>query len=101
MPPVETDDDRASFVVDFGSVVTWRAAVFPAIFDRPTTMVVGISEVDIADRYPTICFPESSLPPGAVEGDAVSVVDDFGTYAFRVGLIRPDGSGYVSVDLKT
>lgn len=101
MPPVETDDDRASLVVDFGAVVTWRASSFQAIFDRPTTMIVGLSEIDIQDRYPTICFPEAALPLGAVEGDAVVVVDDFGTYPFRVKLIRPDGSGFVAVDLKT
>jgi hypothetical protein len=99
---VETDIDRTAFLIDFGVAVTWRGSSFPAIFDRPTTVMPGLSEIDIADRHPTICFPEDTLPLGAAENDPVVVVDEFAvTHSFRCKLIRPDGTGFVVVDLKT
>lgn len=97
---VETAYDRAAFLIDFGVEVTWREVSFPAIFDHPTTMVPGLSEVDLVDRGPVISFPEATLPLGAVEDDAITVVDDFGTHSFRCKTIRPDGTGFVVVDLK-
>lgn len=98
---VETALERAAYLVDFGVEVTWRAASFLAIFDRPTSMMPGLSEADFVDRNPTIWFPAASLPSGAVENDAVSIVDEFGTHSFRCKTIRPDGTGFVVVDLKT
>lgn len=98
---VETTADRASFIADFGAAVTWRASSFRAIFDRPTTMLPGLSQADIVDRMPTLCFPAENLPAGADEDDAVTVVDEFAvTHAFRCKLIRPDGTGFIVVDLK-
>lgn len=97
---VESAADRAAFIADFGATVTWRATTFLAIFDRPTAMVAGLSEVDLVSRDPSILLVATSLPSGAAEDDAVTITDDFGTYSFRCKTIRPDGAGMVLVDLK-
>ena len=97
---VETAADRASFIIDFGASVTWRATTFLAIFDRPTSMVAGLSEVELVNREPSIALVATDLPSGATEDDAITVTDDFGNYSFRCKTIRPDGTGYVNVDLK-
>lgn len=102
---VETELDRASFILDFGAAVTWtRGAVvqpaFLAIFDRPTAMIAGLSEVDLIDRHPTITLVEADLPAGATEDDPVSILDEFGAHTYRCKTIRPDGSGFCVVDLK-
>lgn len=102
---VETAADRAAFIADFGAEVTWTRdsiaqPVFLALFNRPSKMMSGLAEVELLDRAPTIACPEASLPAGAAEDDPVSVVDDFGTHSLRCKLIRPDGMGFVIVDLK-
>ena len=97
---VESAADRAVFIADFGATVTWRAATFLAIFDRPTSMVPGLSEVDLVSRDPSIVLVATDLPSGAAEDDAVTITDDFGTTSLRCKTIRPDGAGMVLVDLK-
>lgn len=103
---VETALDRAGFILDFGVPVTWtRAGVvqpsFLAIFSRPTSVIAGLSETDLIDRHPTLTLVAADLPAGAAEDDPVSVVDEFGIHTFRCKTVRPDGSGFVIVDLKS
>lgn len=100
---VETEEDRAAFVADFGVEITWTRdgvaqAPFLAIFNRPTRRVEGLSAVDILDRDAFLHGPEVSLPAGAAEDDPVAVAGESQAYACRS--IRPDGTGWCVVDLK-
>ena len=105
--PVESADDRAAMLVDFGATVSWTrgaggpVTTFTAIFDRPSLDVPG-QEVALVDRNPALLCREADLPSGAAEDDAVSVVDELGaSHSLRCKLIRPDGTGFAVVDLKT
>lgn len=105
---VEDDDDRAAFVDpdEFGAIVTWtRAGVlqpaFNAILSRPSVLTMpGGDGVELIDRAASLNCREIDVPSGAAENDPVAVVDGTGTHAFRCKLIRPDGTGFVTVDLK-
>lgn len=98
---LETADDRATFIADFGVTVTWTRAGQPsdflAIFDRPTLLVDGLAEIGVIDRQASLLCVEATLPAGATEGDPVSIEGEGQAYACRH--IRPDGQGFVAVDL--
>lgn len=101
---VESDEDRAVFVEDFGVEITWTRGdtplpVFLAIFDRPTVIVEHEPEAaGTLSRVATLSCPEASLPAGATEDDRVSVADV--DEEFACSTIRPDGTGWCVVDLK-
>lgn len=98
--PIESADDRAAFIVDFGVTVTWAGAggTFLGIFDRPSIMVEGLSEMTVIDRDASLLCLEADLPDGAGEGDSIAV--DGESQAYRCQALRPDGTGFVIVDLK-
>lgn len=97
---VESADDRAAFIADFGVPVTWAGAAttFLGIFDRPSIMVEGLSEMTVIDRDASLLCLEADLPSGAAEDDAVTVEGE--SQAYRCQALRPDGTGFVVVDLK-
>lgn len=99
---IESAADREQFLVDFGVDITWtRASVAQdpvlGIFDRPTIMVDG-SEVMLLDRDASLLCREADLPTGAEEGDPVAIAGE--SQAYKCRAIRPDGQGFVFVDLK-
>lgn len=97
---VESANDRAVFIADFGVPVTWAGAseTFLGIFDRPSIMVEGLSEMTVIDRDASLLCLEADLPGGAAENDAVTVEGE--SQAYRCQALRPDGTGFVIVDLK-
>lgn len=97
---VESADDRAAFIADFGVPVTWAGAgsTFLGIFDRPSIMVEGLSEMTVIDRDASLLCLEADLPGGAAENDTVAIGGE--SQAYRCQALRPDGTGFVIVDLK-
>lgn len=97
---VESADDRAAFVADFGVAVTWAGAgeTFLGIFERPSIMVEGLAEATIIDRDASLLCLEADLPEGAAEDDTVAIAGE--SQSYRCQAIRPDGTGFVIVDLK-
>jgi hypothetical protein len=97
---VESADDRAAFVADFGVAVTWAGAgmTFLGIFDRPSIMVDGLAAAAIVDRDASLLCLAAGLPQGAAEGDTVTIAGE--SQAYRCQTLRPDGTGFVVVDLK-
>jgi|GEM_PF-844236 len=97
---VESADDRAAFIADFGVAVTWAGAgtTFLGIFDRPSMMVEGLADVTVIDRDASLLCLEADLPGDAAENDTVAI--DGESQAFRCQALRPDGTGFVVVDLK-
>lgn len=101
---VESDEDRAVFVEDFGVQIVWTRGGVPqpaflAIFDRPTVSVEH--DPDTAGTFNRIAMlscPEASLPAGAAEDDPVAIAGESDT--FKCSAIRPDGTGWCVVDLK-
>lgn len=98
---LETADDRAAFIADFGVTVTWTRAGAPseflAVFDRPTRQVDGLVEIALLDRQASLICVDAALPVGAMQGDAVSIEGEGQAYACKS--IRPDGQGFATVDL--
>lgn len=100
---IESADDRAAFLVDDGVAVTWtRGAVvqssFLALFDRPSTVVAHDDGPGALNRIATLSCPESYLPAGAAEGDAVAVAGQ--ATSFACVTVQPDGTGWCLVELK-
>lgn len=97
---VEFADDRAAFIADFGVDITWAGSATPflGIFERPSIMVEGLAEVTMIDRDASLLCLEAGLPGGAGEGDAVTIAGE--SQAYRCQTLRPDGTGFVVVDLK-
>jgi len=97
---VESADDRAAFIADFGVAITWAGApaTFLGIFERPSIMVEGLSEMTVIDRDASLLCLEVDLPGAAGEDDAVTVEGE--SQAYRCQALRPDGTGFVVVDLK-
>lgn len=99
--PVESSEDRATFLEDFGVTVTWTVGGEPveieALFERPS-IDVEMAEIAVIDRDATLKVIEDDIPAGAAENDII-VVEDV-TPAFKVRAIRKDGSGFAVIDLK-
>lgn len=99
---VESPEDRAQFLLDFGVATTWSRdgvpqEAFLAVFDRPS-LLVEQAEITLIDRDASLLARESDLPDGAAEGDPIAVAGE--SQAYKCRNIRPDGSGFAIVDLK-
>ncbi|WP_425065616.1 head-tail joining protein [Reyranella sp.] len=97
---VESADDRAAFIADFGVDITWAGApaTFLGIFERPAVSTEDGYGAGGTDRVPKLLCLESSLPAGADEDDAVSVAGE--AVAYACARILPDGTGFCVVELK-
>jgi len=99
--PVESADDRAVFVNDFGVVASYTpiggAAVdVPGVFDRSTIDVA--LDVPVVDRAPWFICRDDDLPDAA-EDDAGDTLAIAGEGTFAVAELRPDGTGFTRIRL--
>lgn len=92
---VETADDRAAMLADFGVVASWSGASFNGIFDNAYEAVDAGGSIPFALVRPRF-YCRSADVSGAVEGDAI-VVDGL-NYIIRV--VMPDGTGFTEMELE-
>ena len=98
---IETADDRAALLADFGVSVTYTKAggdpvSIVGIFDAPF-IAVQFDRADAGDVNPVVRVRSADLPAGAAGGDAVTIA---GAGALVVDQIRPDGTGFSIVHLR-
>lgn len=87
---LETSNDRAGFLADFGSDVT-GAASFRAIFDHQY-----IEAGDIIGRKPLLVAAEVSPVTSLTRGDVLTVEDQ----SYTVIRLEPDGTGWTLIILE-
>jgi hypothetical protein len=91
---VESAADRAAFVADFGEPVSIGGQSRMAIVDMEY-FDTGLGMAGQETFNPFVTLPIESLPPGTVEGTAI--IARAANYTAQN--IRPDGTGFVTIDL--
>ncbi|TXL70106.1 hypothetical protein FHP25_35890 [Vineibacter terrae] len=66
------------------------------IFDNPWLRIDGVGEVPLTSREPRFSCRRADLPPDAAQGDSI----DIKGACYRVRELRPDGQGWVVLDLE-
>lgn len=98
--PVETADDRAAFVTDFGVVATYTPSggspsAIIVIFDNEFIPVDTGASVSFAMQQPKVLVVSSDVP-NVAEGDALAI--DGTTYIIRI--VMSDGTGMTELMLE-
>lgn len=97
---IETADDRAGFVADFGISASWTVgAVTSAVAGlfHNGSVRLGLDDgPDVLNRRASLSLPAASVPASAGEGDVV-VIDGVN---YQVKSIERDGTGWCVVRLE-
>lgn len=97
---VESDDDRRTFLADFGELLTYThgGATVPllGIVEMPVTVVAAADGPDRLGVQPIVLFAEADLSAGYAQGDALVMRGK----TWRVRAVLPDGAGMVRMELE-
>lgn len=98
---VETDDDRAALLADFGQAGTYThglaAVALTGIFNAPyASHAMGHMGVDFEGSLPSFLVRTSDLPAGAGQGDTLAT----GATTWNVRSLQPDGTGMTKLMLE-
>ena len=98
--PVESLDDRALLLADFGVSATYTpvggsASTITVIFDNEYYAADGTGSVAFAMRQPKVMCRESDLT-GTVDGGALSI----GAVSYIIAVVMPDGTGMTELMLE-
>lgn len=103
MPPVETEQDRASFfdASEFGQIAEIRGREIEGFFDEQTEFLEGVAPVSIQSTNPTFQCQTSELPSDIAEREPISITrQDESVFAGTVLTIEPDGFGLTLLTLE-
>lgn len=93
--PVETADDRAAFVADFGVVASYNGAEINVIFDNEYIPVDTGASVAFAMQQPKALAITSQVS-SAAEGDILTV----NGIAYVIRVVMDDGTGMTELMLE-
>ncbi|HZQ01413.1 MAG TPA: head-tail joining protein [Reyranella sp.] len=98
---VETDDDRAALLADFGQAGSYTHAgatvSMTGIFTGPyVSHALGHMGVEFEGGNPAFLVRSIDLPAGAVQGDTLVT----GGTTYNVRSVQPDGTGMTKLALE-
>ncbi len=98
--PIETADDRALMLADFGESVSfmpggWHKSYITAIFDNQYQSVDAGGSVSFAVVQPRLTVRTADIP-NAVEGDCFLVRGNL----YAISILMDDGTGITEIALE-
>jgi hypothetical protein len=98
---VESADDRATFLADFGTEVTWTlaaggASTLTGIIEDAAMLAQGIVETGYVTAGPSLLCRTADIPTGGAQGDALTI----DAVSWKAVSLMADGTGFTRVTLE-